>query len=352
VIDVNEFPSLSLVTSSYALLDEDGVLHIVWKSTDEGGTNRYLLYRYRDFSTLSSSWSDVEIIINNTNLGEIADAYPVLSKDTLTDRIVCYWIANDTTLHYRIRTDNGWSDIQSLTLQEGEVFVDRASISASPFMTTGSLSSGGLVAYVVSTEELITHKLNIASDPIENVTVRVDYANYETPAEVYVEEGPHLVSVVEDYITADTGAYSFVYWDVTSNETEETYYTASVRLGVYSDYNLTASFALGVFYRKSEVPSVEFEYLYCLPLEFYIIMLLIFFLGLYLFYKRETWKISFLLLPVIFWLIIFKPKILIEQMPVRILRMFTVPPWHLIWAIILTVIMAVLLLGKSLRAEK
>ena len=85
---------------------------------------------------------------------------------------------------------------------------------------------------------------------------------------------------------------------------------------------------------------------YCLPLAFYLVMIVVFVVGLYLFIQRETWKISLPLVLIVFWLLIFKPRVPVSEMPIAILRLFTVPPWHTYWAIVLSVIAVGLLLNK------
>lgn len=112
------------------------------------------------------------------------------------------------------------------------------------------------------------------------------------------------------------------------------------------------AFIYGIYYPiivhpKEVVTPEQLQKAYCLPLLLYILLTVIFIMGVILYIRRETWKISIPLIPVIFWLILFEPKVPLEQMPISILRYFTVPPWHLIWAITLTIIAAIAILSKK-----
>ncbi|MEM2445445.1 MAG: PKD domain-containing protein [Candidatus Bathyarchaeia archaeon] len=86
---------------------------------------------------------------------------------------------------------------------------------------------------------------------------------------------------------------------------------------------------------------------YCLPLMFWILMIIMFIFGLILYSQRKTWITAIPLIPIILWLLIFQPKIPVEQMPIAFLRIFTVPPWHLYMAVILTFIAAALILTRE-----
>jgi hypothetical protein len=81
---------------------------------------------------------------------------------------------------------------------------------------------------------------------------------------------------------------------------------------------------------------------YCLPLIFYILLTIMFLAGLYLCCKRETWMVGIFLIPIVLWLILFEPKMPVTQMPITILRLFIVPPWHIYMAIILIIAIAFL----------
>jgi hypothetical protein len=150
------------------------------------------------------------------------------------------------------------------------------------------------------------------------------------------------------YFTQNDTIYAFAYYIVEASPAVQ-YNTAHFEMNVTGDVIITIVYGVGgAPHIPSEVtPPPPVEIIYCLPLIFYILMIVMFFVGLYLYNKRETWKISVPLLPIALWLLIFQPKTPIDQMPLAFLRYFTVPPWHLYMAIILTIIACVALLSKK-----
>jgi hypothetical protein len=104
---------------------------------------------------------------------------------------------------------------------------------------------------------------------------------------------------------------------------------------------------MGFILKPSPPVGPEEKICYCLPLIFYILMIVMFFAGLYFYSKRNTWMISIPLIPIILWLIILQPKTPIDQMPIAFLRYFIVPPWHIYMAVILTAIACLALLSKK-----
>lgn len=83
----------------------------------------------------------------------------------------------------------------------------------------------------------------------------------------------------------------------------------------------------------------------CFPPAFYLIMLLIFLLGIYLLIKREAWKISIPLIPIIIWLLLLKPC----QLPCPLLAPLLNITYDFLVAIALTIVCGALLLNKMVR---
>jgi len=150
---------------------------------------------------------------------------------------------------------------------------------------------------------------------------------------------PEHISFVKDGVE-----YSFVYYIVEASPAVQ-YNTAYFEMDVTGDVTITIVYAVGGVRIPTEIPPPE-GITYCLPLIFYVILAILFFAGLYLYTERDTWKISLPLVLMVFWLLIFKPRVPVSEMPIAILRLFTVPPWHTYWAIALSVIAVGLLLNK------
>jgi hypothetical protein len=193
------------------------------------------------------------------------------------------------------------------------------------------------------------YTLNVYSTPISQVTVKVDGVPYVTNFSLMVEPGTHEIALVDVAPTVNGTPYVFTGWTVETIATgeTETVNSATFTLNVDANKQLIANFATGGFRREEWLPPPPEEEQYCLPLIFWILMAATFFVGLYLFSQRETWKIAIPLIPTVLWLIIFKPKTPVNQMPIAILRMFIVPPWHIYMAVILTAIAAMALLSKK-----
>lgn len=131
------------------------------------------------------------------------------------------------------------------------------------------------------------------------------------------------------FFTSDGFTYAFLYY-IVEKSPDVKYYTAHFETSATGDMVITLVYAVGITLTPSEVKPTEPEIKYCFPLTFYIIMVLIFLLGIYLYSQRETWKTAIPLIPVILWLILTRPC----------------PPWDIYIAIILTIIGGALLINK------
>ena len=195
------------------------------------------------------------------------------------------------------------------------------------------------------------YTLNVTSEPLDAVTVKIDGSPYVTPFLILVEGGYHQIALVDPTPTVNETPYVFTKWTVQNGATTEID-TATFTLNVDGDKQLTVHLATGVILKPSPpTPTPEEEIVYCLPLTFYALMIIMLLLGLYLYSQRETWKIGIPLILIALWLIIFQPKTPINQMPIALLRYFTVPPWHLYMGLILTIVAAALFLSKTLRKK-
>lgn len=100
---------------------------------------------------------------------------------------------------------------------------------------------------------------------------------------------------------------------------------------------------------EEEIPPEEFvpppTIFTCFPQAFYVIMILIVLLAIYLFSKRETWKISIPLIPIIIWLLLLKPC----QLPCPLLAPLLSITYDFLVAIALTIVTVALLLNKLVR---
>jgi len=186
--------------------------------------------------------------------------------------------------------------------------------------------------------------LTVNSTPLEIVAFTINGAQYYTPTSMLLTPGTYQLAVTDTFPMINETRYAFTHWSKMASPQIDIY-TATFNLVLTVDTNLTIHYAVGAFYVPSP-PVVPEEITYCLPLIFYILMIVMFFAGLYFYSKRDTWMISIPLIPIILWLIILQPKTPIDQMPIALLRYFTVPPWHLYMAIILTIIAVCLLLSK------
>jgi hypothetical protein len=178
------------------------------------------------------------------------------------------------------------------------------------------------------------------------------YLNYELMVTPFYNGydliGSHFISLDPAYLYFMSGGftYAFIYYIVEASPAVK-YNTAHFETDVSSDIIITIVYAVGAAPLKPSEIGPEAEITYCLPLIFYILMVIMFFAGLYLYKQRETWKISIPLIPIILWLIIFKPCCPCSE--IAWLICLPVPPWHLYMAIILTIIAAALLLHKTLK---
>lgn len=150
------------------------------------------------------------------------------------------------------------------------------------------------------------------------------------------------------YFTSGSITYAFIYYTVEASPLVR-YDTAHFQRSVIGDMIITIVYAVGAapLIPSEATPTPTPETQYCLPLIFYILMILIAILGVYLYSQRQTWATAIPLIPIILWLLIFEPKTPIDEMPLVFLRFFTVPPWHLYMAIILTIVAVALLLIKA-----
>jgi len=191
----------------------------------------------------------------------------------------------------------------------------------------------------------LVYMLSVVSEPEIEATFSVNSQTYTTPQIIYVFNGSNTLSVTDLFPERNGLKYAFTHWTVeASNPTN--YYESTITLSITGDTTATIHYFLSTVRRPSEFVPSEEGVGYCLPLTFYLVMVAMFFVGLYLFSQRETWKISLPLVLMVFWLLIFKPRVPVSEMPIAILRLFTVPPWHLYWAIALSVIAVGLLLNK------
>jgi multisubunit Na+/H+ antiporter MnhC subunit len=186
----------------------------------------------------------------------------------------------------------------------------------------------------------------VTSEPEVNAKFEFQGRTYTTPAIIACYPGTYFFAVKDISAKLEETPLLFTYVVYEASPPTQIF-SATTTLNINSDANLTIVYASGFRREEWQPPPEEGEGLYCLPLIFYLIMGAVFIIGLYLFIQRETWKVSIPLVPIVLWLLIFQPKTPIDQMPLAFLRYFTVPPWHLYMAIILTIIACVALLSKK-----
>jgi hypothetical protein len=222
--------------------------------------------------------------------------------------------------------------------------------SSRPTITRTITANTTLVIYYHKTDIPTSpemYSLHVTSEPELNVDFTINYVELTTPATIQIPAGTYFFTVEDISAKLEETPLLFIYIVYEASPPTQIFSSATT-LNINSDANLTIVYASG-FRREEWVPPPpeEGEGLYCLPLIFWILMAATFFVGLYLFSQRETWKISMPLIPTVLWLIIFKPKTPVNQMPIAILRLFIVPPWHIYMAVILTAIAAIALLSKK-----
>lgn len=245
------------------------------------------------------------------------------------------WVDHTKT---KIRYTLG-TNIYEYRLQPYENFISFACVSN---FESGSLEYGEIVAVIETTYEQRFVKLHVNST-IQNVTVSINNHYYTTPVTLTVEQGTTHLIAVEPSITVNETSYAFINWLI--NNTMR-YNTATIIFTIAGDTNALATFLPVALFAPPPPTPTPFEF-YCLPLIFWILLIIIFSAGVIFYSQRKTWMTAIPLIPVILWLIIFKPKIPVEQMPILVLRYFTVPPWHLYMALILTFVAITLLLSRE-----
>ena len=203
-----------------------------------------------------------------------------------------------------------------------------------------------LLGFVPRTIAPGAYKIYVTSEPEVHAKFEFQGRTYTTPAIIACYPGTYFFAVEDISAKLEETPLLFIYIVYEASPPTQIFSSATT-LSINSDANLTIVYASGFRREEWVPPPPEEEQQYCLPLIFWILMAATFFVGLYLFSQRETWKISIPLIPTVLWLIIFKPKTPITQMPIILLRMFIVPPWHLYMAVILTAIACLALLSKK-----
>jgi hypothetical protein len=190
-------------------------------------------------------------------------------------------------------------------------------------------------------------RVYVDSQPEANAKFEFQGGVYTTPTRITCYQGTYFFAVKDISVKIEETPLLFSYITYEASPPTQIY-SAATTLNINSDANITIVYSSG--FKREEwqpVPVPEEKEGYCLPLIFYLIMICALVFDFYFFIRRETWKISMTLIPIAFWLIIFEPKTPISQMPIAILRLFTVPPWHLYMAIILTAVACLALLSSS-----
>jgi hypothetical protein len=190
------------------------------------------------------------------------------------------------------------------------------------------------------------YSLHVTSEPEVNANFTINDIELTTPATIRIPAGTYFFAVKD--ISAKLGETPLLFTYIVYEASPPIQiFSSATTLSINGDANLTIVYASGFRREEWQPPPEEGEGLYCLPLIFYLIMGAVFIIGLYFFIQRETWKTAIPLIPIVLWLIIFEPKTPVNQMPIAILRMFLVPPWHLYMAVILTAIACLALLFKK-----
>jgi hypothetical protein len=203
-----------------------------------------------------------------------------------------------------------------------------------------------LLGFVPRTIAPGAYKIYVTSQPEVHAKFEFQGRTYTTPAIIACYPGTYFFAVKD--ISAKLGETPLLFTYVVYEASPPTQiFSATTTLNINSDANVTIVYASGFRREKWQPPPEEGEGLYCLPLIFWILMATMFFAGLYFFIQRETWKTAIPLIPIALWLIFFEPKTPVNQMPIAILRLFIVPPWHLYMAVILTAIACLALLFKK-----
>ncbi len=180
------------------------------------------------------------------------------------------------------------------------------------------------------------YSVHVVSEPELNVKFTFAGVEYTTPVTIKVPEaGTYTFSVKDNFPVVNATPYAFTHCRI-RHSPEVDVYSATFDLEVTGDTNITIHYFLGGAKRKPpEIVVEEPFYERCFGLTFYIIMVLLTIVSLYLYAKRELWKISFPLTVVVAWLLTATPC----------------PPWDFYIAISLAVIVVGLLVNK-LRGGK
>jgi len=240
-----------------------------------------------------------------------------------------YLLCYDTLEFTYVRNGTKWYDISwngeywmlaggQLYAFDGEsTWTDYTSLKW--FLAT-ALCPGALIVYVTSEPEI-------------SVAFQFAGKTYRTPVVVVCYPGSYSVAVVDTFPIVNDTRHAFIYMSYTASPPIDIYSSATT-LTVSKDSNLTLYYFVGAYHKPSPpvVPPEELM-MPCFPLTFYIIMVILFFAGLYLYAKRELWLISIPLIPVIAWLLWRRPC----------------PPYDFYIAIVLAIIAVGLLLNKLRR---
>jgi hypothetical protein len=181
--------------------------------------------------------------------------------------------------------------------------------------------------YIPTSPEM--YSLHVTSEPELNVNCTINYVELTTPATIQIPAGTYMCTVIDTFPVVNATNYAFTHWHIKASP-EIDIYSATTDITVTGDANITLHYFLGFFRKPSPIVPPEELMMPCFPLTFYIIMVLLFFGGLYLYTKRELWLISVPIVPVVAWLLWRRPC----------------PPYDFYIAIVLAVITVGLLLNK------
>ena len=175
-------------------------------------------------------------------------------------------------------------------------------------------------------------QLYVTAEPELSAAFEFQGRAYRTPVVIVCYSGSYFVSVQDLFRKVNDTTLAFTHMIYSASPAIEIY-SSTATIPMSNDGNLTLVYFTGVP-RKHEEPTPppeEIGFKYCFPLTFYIASVLIFLLGIYLYSRRELWKVSIPLLPMILWLILTSPC----------------PPWDLYLAIALTIIACLAILWKK-----
>ncbi|MCS7124530.1 MAG: DNRLRE domain-containing protein [Candidatus Bathyarchaeota archaeon] len=186
----------------------------------------------------------------------------------------------------------------------------------------------------------------VKSEPEINARFSFQGVTYRTPVVVPCYFGNYRIDVIDIYKEINDTRLAFNYMIYSASPPIQIS-SSSTTLSITNDANLTLVYFVGGPPKIEPPTPPALEEQYCLPLTFYILLLIVFIVGLIFYSQRETWKTAIPLIPIILWLLIFQPKIPVEQMPIAILRRFIVPPWHLYMAALLTIVAVATILTRK-----